>query len=91
MTTFVALSMTGKKPRQMSGDEMFARATGRPWPPKEEPKPEPPRRRRRLPTPGECVYCDAEREHGDGHHPSHDASPRCESGGHNHCTCDVCF
>ena len=24
-------------------------------------------------------------------HPSHDASDRCESGKHDHCTCDVCF
>lgn len=24
-------------------------------------------------------------------HPNHDASPRCESGGRNHCTCDTCF
>lgn len=23
--------------------------------------------------------------------PYHDASPRCESGKRNHCTCDVCF
>lgn len=23
--------------------------------------------------------------------PHHKASPRCESGGHPHCTCDVCF
>lgn len=23
--------------------------------------------------------------------PRHDASSRCESGGRNHCTCDVCF
>ena len=23
--------------------------------------------------------------------PSHDASPRCKSGGHDHCTCDTCF
>lgn len=23
--------------------------------------------------------------------PAHDASPRCQSGGHNHCSCDVCF
>ena len=23
--------------------------------------------------------------------PNHKASPRCQSGGHNHCTCDTCF
>jgi len=23
--------------------------------------------------------------------PPHNASPRCESGGHNHCSCDMCF
>lgn len=23
--------------------------------------------------------------------PSHNASPRCESGGYPHCSCDVCF
>lgn len=23
--------------------------------------------------------------------PNHDASPRCESGGHEHCSCDTCF
>lgn len=23
--------------------------------------------------------------------PPHNASPRCESGGHEHCSCDVCF
>jgi hypothetical protein len=23
--------------------------------------------------------------------PPHDASPRCESGKRNHCTCDTCF
>jgi hypothetical protein len=23
--------------------------------------------------------------------PNHDASPRCESGKRNHCTCDVCW
>jgi len=24
-------------------------------------------------------------------YPPHDASPRCESGKRNHCSCDVCF
>jgi hypothetical protein len=23
--------------------------------------------------------------------PPHSASPKCESGGHNHCSCDICF
>ena len=35
-----------------------------------------------------CAYC--ERYKGQ-MHPSHDASARCESGKHEHCTCDVCF
>ncbi len=46
-------------------------------------------RRHRLP-PGECVLCDqwaVTRQF----HPSHDPSPRCESGGREHCTCSVCF
>lgn len=43
-----------------------------------------PQRRR-----GECAYCD---EYGDDPNmPYHDASPRCESGKHPHCTCDTCF
>ena len=44
-------------------------------------------RRHKLPK-GECQSCD--RETSD-FHPSHDASERCESGKHNHCTCDTCF
>ena len=44
-------------------------------------------RRHKLP-PGECSYCDGEK--GD-FHPPHDASRGCESGGHNHCSCDNCF
>lgn len=40
---------------------------------------------------GECLYCDIERDLANDHHPPHDASPRCESGRHPHCTCDVCF
>jgi hypothetical protein len=47
----------------------------------------PSKRRHKLP-PGECPSCD--REKGD-FHPSHDASESCESGKHNHCTCDTCF
>ena len=44
-------------------------------------------RRHKLP-PGECKYCDGEKG---SFHPSHDASSGCESGKHNHCTCDSCF
>jgi hypothetical protein len=49
--------------------------------------------RRHKAAPGECVTCDREREIGDKNqfHPSHDASPRCESGKHAHCSCDTCF
>jgi hypothetical protein len=48
------------------------------------------RRRHKLAL-GECKFCDHERAQGNDFHPSHDASLRCESGKHNHCTCDVCF
>ena len=52
-----------------------------------EPKP----RRQQLP-PGECAYCDRERaQPGQSPMPPHDASRFCESGKHNHCTCDTCF
>ena len=44
-------------------------------------------RRHKLPT-GECPFCDGETTD---FHPSHDASPRCESGKRNHCSCDSCF
>lgn len=37
---------------------------------------------------GECRSCILI---GDGFGPSHEASSRCESGGHAHCTCDTCF
>lgn len=47
-------------------------------------------RRHQLPE-GECAYCDAERKASNNHFPSHDASPRCESGKHSHCTCDACW
>jgi hypothetical protein len=47
---------------------------------------QPQKRRRRLPF-GECPSCDRYGQHG----PSHDASPRCESGSRPHCTCDTCF
>ena len=52
--------------------------------------------RRTMLAPGECSYCDRERTRNtaDGYGPfmpPHDASPNCESGKHNHCTCDTCF
>lgn len=52
-------------------------------------------RRQKAPK-GECKTCDAERLDERqrcrvAFHPPHDASPRCESGGRNHCSCDVCF
>lgn len=43
-------------------------------------------RRHKLPS---CPYCEGEGSND--FHPSHDASPRCESGGRNHCSCDTCF
>lgn len=49
---------------------------------------EPKKRRYVLPH-GECTYCDKYRD--ESMMPPHDASDRCESGKHNHCTCDVCF
>ena len=33
-----------------------------------------------------CAVC-----RGGGAIPFHEASPRCESGGRNHCSCDRCF
>src|SRR5689334_12274676 len=47
-------------------------------------------RRHKL-APGQCAYCDRERDAGVNFHPSHDASDRCESGKHPHCSCDTCF
>jgi len=44
-------------------------------------------RRHRVPF-GECHHCDMNAQ---SFGPSHDASPRCESGKRNHCTCDTCF
>lgn len=49
-----------------------------------------PRRQHKL-EPGECAFCDHERADGNDFHPSHDASPFCDSGKHDHCSCDVCF
>lgn len=47
-------------------------------------------RRHKLPA-GECPYCDRERANNTTFHPAHDASDRCESGKHPHCSCDTCF
>lgn len=47
-------------------------------------------RRHKAPE-GECATCDREREACNSFHPPHDASPNCESGKHNHCSCDMCF
>lgn len=38
---------------------------------------------------GHCAYCDQNRD--EAMMPAHHASLRCESGGRDHCTCDVCF
>lgn len=46
---------------------------------------EPQRRRQRI---SGCTYCETVDDKGA---PPHDASPRCESGKHNHCTCDICW
>lgn len=50
----------------------------------------PPARRHKAPE-GVCRGCDEERAKGNDFHPPHDASSRCESGKHNHCSCDACF
>lgn len=38
-----------------------------------------------------CPSCRTIREEHGGFGPPHFASPRCESGGREHCACDVCF
>ena len=51
-------------------------------------------RRRNLLAEGECKICDDRRPTDPAlipPGPPHDPSPRCESGGHPHCTCDTCF
>lgn len=51
--------------------------------------PQPNRLRRRLSLIANCPFC---AQHGaDPMMPYHDASDRCESGKHPHCTCDTCF
>lgn len=47
-----------------------------------------PRRRHKV---DDCPTCWEYSKDGNQHFPSHDASPRCESGRHNHCTCDTCW
>lgn len=48
--------------------------------------------RRQFAEPGTCQTCDRERgKPGTPFFPPHDASARCESGRHNHCSCDTCF
>lgn len=47
------------------------------------------RTRLRFAAPGTCRYCDQCRT--DPMMPYHEASPRCESGKRNHCTCNFCF
>ncbi len=48
------------------------------------------RRRHKAPE-GRCKACDQERKAGAEHHPPHDASSGCKSGGREHCSCDTCF
>lgn len=48
-------------------------------------RPEPPRVAERARVQEGCAACD------DGTMPFHQASPWCESGKRNHCTCEVCF
>ena len=38
-----------------------------------------------------CEFCDDMKAKMEWFYPRHKASPRCESGGHAHCTCDRCF
>ena len=46
---------------------------------------------RHLAPAGECKECDRYRAEGVSFHPSHTASPNCQSGRRAHCTCDTCF
>ena len=38
-----------------------------------------------------CDFCDTMKGERRTFFPPHDASPRCDSGGRDHCTCDTCF
>lgn len=49
------------------------------------------RTRRHKAAEGVCSYCDAERKANSNFHPPHDASERCQSGKHAHCSCGTCF
>jgi hypothetical protein len=55
-----------------------------------KPQPDPPRRHKLAAGLG-CPFCDRERAEGNSFHPPHDAARGCESGHHEHCSCDVCF
>lgn len=57
------------------------------WSGKTPPWPHPKHNYRR--PKGECQYCDLYRD--DSLMPPHTASKNCESGQHDHCTCDVCY
>lgn len=45
--------------------------------------------RRYILSGGQCVTCS--QHMASEMMPPHDASPKCESGKRNHCSCDVCF
>ena len=45
----------------------------------------------RMAPEGECAMCDRARAENDQMMPNHSASPRCQSGGYRHCTCDACY
>lgn len=53
--------------------------------------PDIPAHRYTLAPRGECAYCDNARDTGDTMCPPHTASSRCNSGKHDHCTCDTCY
>lgn len=38
-----------------------------------------------------CAYCQKMAERQEKYFPKHDASDKCESGRHTHCTCEVCW
>jgi hypothetical protein len=40
---------------------------------------------------GNCPYCVSCLSKGDKYFPRHNASMNCESGGHDHCSCDICY
>ncbi len=83
--------MTKFEPREHVIDAALANGNRDAWrqalglPPAEPCAPE----RRRIVTEEGCATC-AELARGS-FGPSHDPSPRCESGKRPHCTCDICF